>query len=277
MQEDAVGVAGLVHQFLGDLEGSQQFDPFRDLVLFAHGGPDVGIEGVRALEGRRIVSALDDGAGLLGHLGAAGHDLVGRPELLGAKAHVMHAQLGADIHQAVSDIVAGIAAEDQLAVGNGLIYMLFHGHDVGQGLGGMIHVGEAVEHGHAGVFGQVFHHLLLVAPVFDAVEQAAQHLGAVGQRFLFAHLRGFGIQEGDAGAFVHGRHFKGAAGAGGGLFEQQHDVLAPQQVVLDALLLFTLQLVGQIQQVAYFLGREIHDAQKAAPFQTNAHRCLLCL
>ena len=264
VQEDAVRVSGLGHQFLGDLEGGEQLHPFRDQVFLAHGGPDVGIEGVRALQGCRIVGAFDDGAGLLGHLGAAGHDLIGGAQLLRAEAHVMHAQLGADIHQAVGDIVAGVAAEHQLALIQRLGDMLFHGHDVGQGLGGMIHVGETVEHGHAGILGQVFHHLLVVTPVFDAVEQASQHLGAVHQGFLFAHLGGFGIQEGHAGAFVHGRHFEGAAGAGGGLFEQQHDILALEELLADALLLFALQLVGQIEKVAHLLRREIHDAQKAA-------------
>ena len=149
--------------------------------------------------------------------------------------------------------------------------MLFHGHDVRQRLGGMIHVGQAVEYGHAGIFGQVLHHLLLVAPVLDAVEQPAQHFGAVHQRFLFAHLGGLGLQEGDAGALVPGRDLEGAAGAGRGLFEQQHDIFTLQQIAADALLFLALELVGQIQQVADLFGGEIHQTQKTAAFQIDAH------
>jgi len=46
-----------------------------------------------------------------------------------------------------------------------------------------------------------------------------------------------------------GGHFKAAAGAGGGLFKDQGNVLAVELVVGDAGLLFGLEVCGQVEQL----------------------------
>ena len=49
VQEDAVGIFRRLHHLARDLVRREQLDALGDLVLFAHGGPDIGVEGVRAL------------------------------------------------------------------------------------------------------------------------------------------------------------------------------------------------------------------------------------
>ena len=50
---------------------------------------------------------------------------------------------------------------------------------------------------------QILHHLLVEAPVLNAVKEAAQHLGGVLQRFLFAHLTAVCVQIGDMRSEEH--------------------------------------------------------------------------
>ena len=128
----------------------------------------------------------------------------------------------------------------------------------------MVGVRQAVPHRHTGPLGKILHHGLLVAPVLDAVKEPAQHLGAVLQRFLFAHLGGASVQIGDMGALLGGRYLKGTAGAGGGLFKQQDDVLALYGGGADACPPLGLQVVAQIQQIAKFLRGKIGQREKTA-------------
>ncbi len=51
--------------------------------------------------------------------------------------------------------------------------------------------------GHAGVLRQLFHDLLAVAAVLDAVKHPAQHPGGVGDGLLLADLAAGGVQVGD--------------------------------------------------------------------------------
>ena len=118
--------------------------------------------------------------------------------------------------------------------------MLLHGHHVRQDLGGVVQIGQTVEHRHTGVFGQVQNDLLIKTPVFDAVEEAAQNLGRVLQGFLLAHLGGAGVQVGDVAALFLGRYLEGAAGAGRGFFKQQHDILALEGLSAQTHTLFGL-------------------------------------
>ena len=184
----------------------------------------------------------------------------------------MDAELGADIHEAVGDVVARVAAEDELALAQGLLRVFHERQDIGERLRRVVDVRQAVPHGHARVGGETLDDLLVVAAVLDAVIEAAEDLGGVRHRFLLAHLGGLGIEEGDACAFVVGCNLEGAAGAGGGLFEQQHDVLAGEQVAADAGALFRLEVGGEIQHIADLIGGEVLQGQERAAFQINGHR-----
>lgn len=91
----------------------------------------------------------------------------------------MEAHLGAAHHQAVAHVVAGVAEVDEVDALE-MTEVLPDGEEVGQDLGGVELVGQAVPDRHTGVVGEVFHDLLAVAAVFDAVEHPAQHPGGVG-------------------------------------------------------------------------------------------------
>ena len=110
---------------------------------------------------------------------------------------------------------------------------------------------------------QVLHGGLVEAPVLDAVEKPAQDLGGVLQGLLFAHLGAARVQIGDVGALLGGGHLEGTAGAGGGLFKQQHDVLALHGGLADAGAALGLQVVAQVQQVADLGGGKILQGQEA--------------
>ena len=118
----------------------------------------------------------------------------------------------------------------------------------------MVLVRQAVPDGHAGVFGQLLNDGLAVAAVLDAVKHPAQHPGGVGDGLLFADLAARRVQIGDFHAQIVGGHFKAAPGAGGGLLEEQNDVLAGEQVAADAGALFGLEVSGEIEHVADLAG-----------------------
>ena len=160
----------------------------------------------------------------------------------------MQAHLGAAHHQAVAHVVTGVAEVDEVDALQ-LAEVLPDGEEVGQNLGGVELVGQAVPHRHPGVVGQVLHDLLTVATVLDAVKHAAQHPGGVGDGLLFADLAARRVQIRHLHAQVVGGHFKAAAGAGGGLFKDQGNVLAVEPVVGDAGLLFGLEVCGQVEQL----------------------------
>ena len=131
------------------------------------------------------------------------------------------------------------------------------GEEVGQDLGGMELVGQAVPHRHTGVVGKVFHDLLAIAAVLDAVEHAAQHTGSVGDGLLLADLAAGRVKVGHFHAQIVGSDLEAATGAGGGLFKDQGDILACQLVIVaDAGLLFCLQVCGKVQQF-FDLGRGV--------------------
>ena len=77
VQENAVGILGGFEHLARDLVGGEQLDALGDLVLFAHGGPDVGVERVGALDEFSVLTVLDDGAGLLADLAAVFDDVSG--------------------------------------------------------------------------------------------------------------------------------------------------------------------------------------------------------
>ena len=126
--------------------------------------------------------------------------------------------------------------------------MLLDGHQVGQRLGGMEFVGQAVPYRHARILGQVVHDALAEAAVFNAVVHAAQHARGIGDALLFADLRARGIEIGGVHAQVGRRHLEGAARARAGFFKDQRCVLALAQPVRNARLFLLLQLRRQPQK-----------------------------
>ena len=240
-------------------EGGQQLGAFRDEGFLTHRGPNITVNNVGVLDVFQIIGDLNEsavGAGLRKHtLHQFFIHLLGQG--LRPHGHKVHAHLSRADHPGIAHIVADIAGENHLDLVEGLLAMFFNGHHICQNLRGMVRIRQAVPDGNTCPLGQVFHHLLLIATVFDAVKKAAQYLGGVLQRLLFAHLRAAGIQIGDMSPLLRGRHFKGAAGAGRSLFKQQHDVLALHGGFADAGPALGFQVMSQVQHITNFRGGKI--------------------
>ena len=177
----------------------------------------------------------------------------------------MHAHFRAAHHQGVAHVVAGVAHIDQLDALEGA-EMFPDGEEVRQDLGGMELVGQAVEHGHAGMLCQLVHDLLTEAAILDAVIHPAKHPGGVGDGFLLADLRALGVEVGAAHAQVGGGDLEGAAGAGGGLFKNQSDVFAHQELMRDAALFLRLEHGGNVEKMFDFRRRKVQQLEKMLLF-----------
>ena len=183
----------------------------------------------------------------------------------------MHAELRAHHHERVRHVVLRVAHEHELEAARALRELLFDRHQVGDHLRGVELGGEPVPHRDARVFGELLDDLLAVSAVLDAVEHAAEHARGVGDRLLLAHLRSRRVEVGDAHAQVMPGDLKRAAGAGRGLLEQQHDVLALEVAVRRARELHALELVAEADEVADLFGGEIEQLQEAATAQAYGH------
>ena len=173
----------------------------------------------------------------------------------------MHAHLGAAHHQGIPHVIARVSHVHQANVPR-RAEALPDGQEVGQNLGRMEFIGQAVPDRHAGIPPQILDDLLAVAAVFDAVKHAAQHPGGVRQAFLLAQLAPGGIQVGALHAQIVGGDLEGAAGAGAGLFKDQGDVFPFEEAMGNAGLLLGLQFRRQIQQPFDFGRGEIEQLQK---------------
>ena len=253
MHEHGSGL-GLGHQFGVDLVGGQGLDALGpDFHRLAHADPHIGVDDIRTGHSVGVLGQGDGGAAALGKLFALFHQGGVRPVSLGGAGHEIQAHLGAADHQAVAHVVAGVAHVGKLEALQ-LAEMLPQGEEVGQDLGGVVLVGQAVPDGHAGIPGQLLHDGLAVAAVLDALKHAGKHLGGVGDGLLFADLAAGGVQVGGAHAQIVGGDLKAAAGAGGSFLKNERHVFAAQRIVGDAGLLFGFQLSSQVQQAAD-LGR----------------------
>ena len=277
VEELHVGVGGGFHQGGVDLVGAQQGDAgVPDLFGLAHGDPHVGVQEVgSAHAGGGVVGDGDAGSAGLGQLVGLGDDL-GRRLQLGRSHHAhVHAHQGAGDEQGVGHVVAGVAQVGQGDLVQGAAGVLDHGQLVGEHLGGVPLVGQAVPHRHARQVGQGLDVLLLLAAELDAVVEAAQHPGGVGHRFLVAQLGAGGVQVGHPGSLVVGGDLEGAARARGGLLEDQRDIASLQALHLAARFLVGFQPRRQIQQGLPLPGTEVQLPQETTTQQRHAHEELL--
>ena len=104
--------------------------------------------------------------------------------------------------------------------------MLAHSEEIGQYLGGMELIGEAVPNGNSGILRKFLNGLLGKAAVLNSVVHASKHARSVLHGLLYADLASRRAKVRHVGALVVGGGFKGAAGAGGSLFKDEGYVLA---------------------------------------------------
>ncbi|MNN35709.1 hypothetical protein D3C81_1495680 [compost metagenome] len=149
--------------------------------------------------------------------------------------------------------------------------MLAHGQHVGEHLGRVVLVGQAVEHRHPGELGQLFDDFLLEAAILDGIVHAPEYAGGVLHAFFVADLRRVGIDIGYVGPLVISGHFEGAAGAGRGFFEDQGDIVAFQVLLLGTGVLGTLEVAGQVQQVLQLASAVVFEAEQVAVMDVERH------
>ena len=247
-----------------------------DLPGLPHRDPHVGVDEVDALDARgRVGRDGDAGAGPAGDVLRDGHDILRRRQLRGPHhAHVAAHERPHD-QQRAAHVEAQVAHEGVRQLPVLLAAGLVHGEEVGQHLGRMPLVGEPVEDGHAGEGREGLDVRLRLAAVLDAVEEAAQHAGRVGDRFLVPHLGPRRVEIRDVRALVEGGHLEGAARARGGLLEDEGDVLAAQAGHLRARDLGLLEVGRELQQEAQLRRREVDLLEEAAVAKVDGHVCLL--
>ena len=175
------------------------------------------------------------GTGLLQHPGQ------GFETLRTADAHIHPQQRPAE-HQGMGHIVAitdvGQRLSGQITMG------LAHREEVGQGLAGVLEIGEGIDHRHGGPVG-VIHQLLLGEGAHGQhIAVATEHPCGVFQGLATTQLRHLGIEVHRLPTQAGHRHLEADAGAGGGLGENQpQDPVAEVDATVTA-----LQLSGQIEQ-----------------------------
>ncbi len=190
VHELAVRVAGHFHHLFVDLVRHEEVDAlFPDLGGFAHGYPHVGVEEVAAFNALlHVVGDGDFGAGFFGDLLAGVDEFLVGLQFFRSHDTDIHAHLGAAHHQRVTHVETGVAAVSEGDLVEGFVGVFHHGEEVGEDLGGVELVGEAVPYWHASIFGQFFNDVLTEATVLDAVEHTTQHAGGVLHRFLDTDL-----------------------------------------------------------------------------------------
>ena len=144
----------------------------------AHRDPHVGVQEVGALdallddvgEGDPRARLRGDLAGLRRRAPRRGQRILGRDQ------PDVHAQLRAADDQRVAHVVARRRPGTRTrSASSGLLRVLAHGQDVGQDLGRVELVGQAVPDRHAGVVGEGLDDVLVEAAVLDAVVEPAEH------------------------------------------------------------------------------------------------------
>ena len=128
-------------------------------------------------------------------------------------------------------------------------------------------IGEAIPDRNAGILRQVFHNILTVTTVFNAVIHTAQNTGGIGNTFFFADLASRRIQIGAVHSQIISGNLKRATGTGAGFFEDQGNVFPGTAGMRNACFPFCLQVGSQIKQGRDLSGGKIKKLQEAFTFE----------
>ena len=272
VHEDRIGGCDLEH-LLVHLIGTHELDPLApELVGLAHGDPDVRIDD------RSILCTFSDigregemSACLGGNLLAGSDKTLFRHVLLRSAGTEVDAELCADDHEGVGDVVPGIAHERELASMQVASELLTHREDVCNHLRRVELGREAIPDRDARILGEGLDALLCESAVLDTVKHAAQDPGRILDGLLLAHLRGAGIEIGDIHAEIVAADLERAACARRCLLEEEHDVLALEVAVRLPCMLLALELCREIEEILDLFRSEIEKLQKAPAAEVHAH------
>ena len=147
--------------------------------------------------------------------------------------------------------------------------MLAHRQRIGKHLGRVELVGQTVEHRHACILGQLFHHILPKAAIFDAVKHPPQNTRRILNAFLMPDLAGGRLQISYPCSLVARGHFKRATGAGRCFLKNQGNVFSLHPLHLVSCFFSGFQFGGKVEVGGDFFGREIQKFQEMAVFQAH--------
>ena len=137
-----------------------------------------------------------------------------------------------------------------------------HGHQVGQHLAGVIHVGERIDHGDRSVACEIHYILLVVCPDHDPVQVPGEDQCCIVDGLSPPEHDIMGPQEQPVSPELVDPHVKGHPGAGGGFGEYHPQCLPRQQRVGDAPLGFILEAKREAQHLIYFIGRILGECEQ---------------
>ena len=140
--------------------------------------------------------------------------------------------------------------------------MLPDGHQVSQHLAGVAEVGQAVDDGDGGVFGQRLHFFLGEGADHNAVAEAGENAGGVLHRLVAADLTVLVRQIDALAAQLVDARLEGDAGAGGAFLKDHGQGLPGQEGVLDPGLFHGFELVGGVQNFQNVLAGQVQQLQQ---------------
>ncbi len=260
VHEDCIGL-GVGHEGFVDLVGLEDGSALGGLVLEAHAGADVGVDGVGSGDGLDgILHEGDAAAGGFGDFDGLVDDVELGAEVFGAGDGAVRAKLGGGEHEGVADVVS-VADVGEVKTLRGA-EALFEGEEVGDGLAGVFEVGERVDDGDFGAGGHLGDGVVGVGAEDDEAHPALDVVGHIGEALALAE-GGLGLvdEDGVAAEGVDGG-FEGEAGAEGRLLEE-HDHLAGVEGVTEVFGV-VFDGVGKLHDGGHLLDGEVGDGAEVA-------------
>ena len=148
---------------------------------------------------------------------------------------------------------------------------------IGEDLGRVVGIGQAVPYRHAAEAGKFLDDGLLETSELDPVEHASQDPGRILDVFLVPELDVVLAQVLGVGSLVDAGDGEGATRTCRGFFEDQGDVFSGQAIPPDPHALLCFQVCRKLQEISDLLGGEILQCQEAAAFQVDWHFPILLL
>ncbi|MCY1416102.1 hypothetical protein D9M71_316030 [compost metagenome] len=223
-------------------------------LLLAHGSPDIGDHQVCITHS--FPGIPDD----LHAVTAQCHEALIRLIAFGAGDAQLEIELPGGFDIGVAHVEAIADPGHGLALNRAAVFN--EGLHVGQQLARVRFVGQAVDHGHTGIGGELGQGAVGVGPDHHHINHARQHDGAVANRLATAQLGVAWRQEDGLAAELDHAGLERHAGTGRGLFEDhaQHTVL--QRFEQHASLAQVLQLDAAADHPEQFVGGEVQQGEK---------------
>ncbi|MPM78519.1 hypothetical protein SDC9_125530 [bioreactor metagenome] len=139
--------------------------------------------------------------------------------------------------------------------------MLFDRQEIGDHLGRMPLIRQAVPYRYTGIFRKIFDCFLAKATELDTIEHAAEYFSGIFNGFLFAQLNVIFPEIFRMRPKIDGSHCKSSSSTSGGFFEQKGNVFAFQITVRNISFLQILQMRRKINQILQFFPSEIFFRQ----------------